>query len=551
VSKQTKFLLSIGVIAALVVGWQMVAFAALSGSNFEIDPDANLKLDGAPPLIDWGIVTEIRKADTTSGPTDESFGQGAKEDSAVPSVVDGSIPPNKSDLKFFGVYQEGGTTNGFLNLYWSRVQEPQGTTNMDFEFNQSSVPSSNGTTPVRTAGDLLIIYDLSQGGTNPTLSIRTWNGSSWGPATDLTASTKATGSINTATIPDADSDGLGAHSPRTFGEAQIALSSIFTDPNVCKSFGSAYLKSRSSDSFTAALKDFVPPVPVNISNCGSVEITKTDDASPANPLKGAVFEAYKDNPTVGGTRGNEDTATGKTCTTGDDGKCTILNLLAGEYWIVETTTPAGYDTAADQHATITADSKVTLTFVDPAQLGALKILKQSTKTGNPLVKKAGAVFTYDNDTTDQTPAVEVTDRGPNDPAGADQDNDIGEVCVSGLKTGDYKVNEKTPPPDYGAASASQANQSVTVAPNTDCDSTTTDKPDPGAGATATFTNPPLADIQINFRDGGSGETKLGTGGISCTGQTEDSTTPPSGWSDSKTFEDLPPGTYNCTVVVDP
>jgi hypothetical protein len=77
VSKRTKFLLSIGVIAALVVGWQMVAFAALSGSNFEIDPDANLKLDGAPPLIDWGIVTEIRKADTTSGPTDESFGQGA------------------------------------------------------------------------------------------------------------------------------------------------------------------------------------------------------------------------------------------------------------------------------------------------------------------------------------------------------------------------------------------------------------------------------------------------------------------------------------------
>jgi hypothetical protein len=147
--------------------------------------------------------------------------------------------------------------------------------------------------------------------------------------------------------------------------------------------------------------------------------------------------------------------------------------------------------------------------------------------------------------------VEVTDKGPNDPAGADQDNDIGEVCVSGLKTGAYKVNEKTPPPDYGAASASQANQSVTVAPNTDCDSTTTDKPDPGAGATATFTNPPLADIQVNFRDGGSGETKLGTGGISCTGQTEDSTAPPSGWSDSKTFEDLPPGTYNCTVVVDP
>jgi hypothetical protein len=29
-----------------------------------------------------------------------------------------------------------------------------------------------------------------------------------------------------------------------FGEAQINLSAIFTDPTICKSFGSAYLKSR-------------------------------------------------------------------------------------------------------------------------------------------------------------------------------------------------------------------------------------------------------------------------------------------------------------------
>ena len=69
------------------------------------------------------------------------FGNGSKENTAVPSVIDGSIPPNKSDLKFFGVYQEGTTSTGFLNLYWSRVQDPQGTTNMDFEFNQSSTLS--------------------------------------------------------------------------------------------------------------------------------------------------------------------------------------------------------------------------------------------------------------------------------------------------------------------------------------------------------------------------------------------------------------------------
>jgi hypothetical protein len=51
VSKRSKWLLAIGVIATLVVGWQAAAFAVfdvatLPGSKFEIDNDANLKHDG-------------------------------------------------------------------------------------------------------------------------------------------------------------------------------------------------------------------------------------------------------------------------------------------------------------------------------------------------------------------------------------------------------------------------------------------------------------------------------------------------------------------------
>src|SRR6266511_1141073 len=154
------------VVLGLVLAYVMPASAShpevsLAGSNFEIDTDANLKVDDPAPSLDWANVTEIRKADTTSGPTDESFGQGTKEDTAVPTVVNGSIPPNKSDLKFFGLYQEGGGTN------------------MDFEFNQkrAAAGQGNGVTPLRTAGDLLVIYDLAQGGTHPVLSIREWTGS--------------------------------------------------------------------------------------------------------------------------------------------------------------------------------------------------------------------------------------------------------------------------------------------------------------------------------------------------------------------------------------
>ena len=177
--------LTLAVGTALVAGLAFAIIAtgtSLPGSNFEIDNDANLRVDGTfgAASLDWANVTETRKADQPSGATDDSFGNGTKEDTAVPSVVDGSIPPNKSDLLNFGVYLET-TPSGarFLNLFWHRVQEPNGTTNMDFEFNQSSTISANGVTPVRTAGDLLIQYDLAQGGTNPQLFLSRWIGHCW------------------------------------------------------------------------------------------------------------------------------------------------------------------------------------------------------------------------------------------------------------------------------------------------------------------------------------------------------------------------------------
>ncbi len=115
---------------ALVAGLAFAIIAtgtSLPGSSFEIDNDANLRVDGTfgAASLDWANVTETRKADQPSGATDDSFGNGTKEDTAVPSVVSGSIPPNKSDLLNFGVYLET-TSSGarFLNLFWHRVQEP-------------------------------------------------------------------------------------------------------------------------------------------------------------------------------------------------------------------------------------------------------------------------------------------------------------------------------------------------------------------------------------------------------------------------------------------
>jgi hypothetical protein len=292
----------------------------LTGSNFEIDVNANLKVDGAGNCIDWlqdGTGSAFRsdvvkKNDTTSGPTDESFGQGAKEDTADPTVVNGSIPPNKSDLKVFGVLKESTTAGNFLELFWSRINSPQGTTNMDFELNQkfcdpSATPTncaSNGVTPLRTIGDKLITYDLAQGGTVPTISIREWNGSAWGGATVISGGSNpdALGSVNTTSIPEneaggAQPAGIGQQDPFTFGEAAIRFTALFPPGRPCGLFGSAYLKSRSSSAFNAELKDFIPPERVTITNCPF--ITTSLSASPIT-----VGGSVSDSATLGNATGN-------------------------------------------------------------------------------------------------------------------------------------------------------------------------------------------------------------------------------------------------------
>jgi hypothetical protein len=219
---------------------------------------------------------------------------------------------------------------------------------------------------------------------------------------------------------------------------------------------------------------------------------------------------------------------------------TYSDLLADTYDVAETV-PSGWDLTSaecDDGSPVTAidleaGEDITCTFTNTLQQGALSILKNSTKGG--AVANAGAVFSYDGSS--------VTDNGA-----GDEDPAIGSVCVSGLAPGEYTVNETTAPDGYGAADASEADQTVTVVAGTDCDAAL-----PGAGATATFTNAPLADIQVNVRDGGSGETSATS--ITCDDTGTETTTPPNGWDSSVTHSDIQidpsPVTITCTIVIDP
>jgi hypothetical protein len=550
----------------LVIG---SAVANLPGSGFDAG-DGNLVVnDEAKDWANIGIdcppgTVKGCALDKPTGQTDDSFGQGTKEDTPAPAIVDGSIPNNKSDLLRFYVANERANNDEFLYLAWERVQEPNGTTNMDFEFNQRQCTpgltpadpdcSANGVTPIRSEGDVLIKYDLSQGGVNPNLGFHRW--ATTGNAAQVCEASNSLpcwdkvhplagnfeGAINDATnnppsgsVVDPILPGPRTLSPRTFGEAAVNLTDSGILPsNTCASFGSAYLKSRSSDSFTAALKDFIAPIPVNISNCGQIIIRKQTDPDGA--------AGSFDYTTTGGL-------SPATFSLSDDGVRDYgSSIQAGSYSVTESdpspnflltnidcsassTTNGSSATPTLATGTVAIDLKagdtIDCTYTNTLQQGALRILKNSTK--GSAVSNPGAVFSYDG--------ASVTDNGT-----GDDDSDVGEVCVSGLLPGNYTVNETSPPSGYG--DAGQSDLVAVVVSGTNC----TDNQPSGTGV-VTFTNAPLYDLQVNFRDGGSDETSAT---ITCSADPADSTDPATGWDTSSTYSGREaPDTVTCTIEIDP
>jgi hypothetical protein len=158
------------------------------------------------------------------------------------------------------------------------------------------------------------------------------------------------GAINAVAIDDpippcdeADDPDCNTLSARTFGEASINLTDAGIFPTgTCTEFGSAYLKSRSSDSFTAALKDFIAPIPVDIANCGSIEIIK--DSVPnstqdfAYTTTGTGLSAF--------TLDDDGDETDEPATPGDGGdwpnSITFSDVFAGTYTVTETLPVAGW-----------------------------------------------------------------------------------------------------------------------------------------------------------------------------------------------------------------
>jgi len=526
-----------------------------SPSSFESGNDPTVGLGNmivnTTGNTDWISVTAeanyVHLTDTAASNSDDSFTPGSKQDEICPTIEGHKNPP-KDDFTDVASFTETNATSGDVYLYGATIRyASNGNASENIELKQGISGECAGSPGLleRTPGDKLLAIDYLGGGSAVQFHVLTWVGSGpcfvgnhlapcWGATVLELDPTVAEGGVNASPITALNNPISGvALKAGQFAEFGVNLSDAGIIPSgECEGFSQTIWESRSAgSSFVSSTKD-ITIEDNDINTCGSATVTKV--GSDGGSQDGAVFTLYEGSDTTGTVVG--------TCTV-DAGNCvnddgttifppSFAALQPGTYTIDETTVPAGYgkDPALPDTFTVAASEAVSLSYTDPALEGALIILKNSTKGG--AVANAGAVFSYDSSS--------VTDNGT-----GDEDSDVGEICVSGVDPGDYLVNETSPPPGYGGAPLSEADQPITVVNGTNC----TDNL-PGAGATATFSNPPLSDIQVNFRDGGSEETSAV---ISCDNTTGTSDlTPATDWETTETVTGVEaPTTVTCTIVIDP
>jgi uncharacterized surface anchored protein len=190
----------------------------------------------------------------------------------------------------------------------------------------------------------------------------------------------------------------------------------------------------SSQTITRTFAD--TPVP------GTINIQKNDGSGHA--LAGAVFTLEQNGSPV------TDPVSGMyvTCTTGADGKCSFTNVALGDYTVVETTTPAGFQTAPTQNVTVGLGSSPgngdvkSLTFVDPAAPATIKVLKTDDGTpGKPLTGATFQLFRGGSAATGTLLGSCTTD--------SNGGCSFGQFTGSGTVT--YTISELTPPNGYSSS----------------------------------------------------------------------------------------------------
>jgi hypothetical protein len=595
--KKKKLLVALAAVAMLLaLTLPAIAGPVGTAAGFE-DDDGNLEAQ-APINFDWNSfapvtwlpspsTTPTRTADDLVGgfkfkgiedwqntTADSGFAGGTKQDDECANVISAKAP-NKDDLKrIYLATKTSADGHTFLELAWVRI--PQNTTSpsahVAFEFNKATAASGSCGEPGglvhRTAGDLLIVYDF-EGGPNsvPVLTLRRWVTSGacevgsdvapcWGPAVNLTDGGFAEAKVNVGTsvtdllAPPALTSTTGTSVSNTlnaseFGEAGIDLTAagVFT-AGTCESFGTAFGVSRSSgSSATAQMKDLVGPAPFALQNCGQITIIKRTNPRGENQdfgftsnIAGGQLACTVDTTPASFTL-NDDAGVDNTVNTE-----TCSNVPAGSYTVTEGADPTGFEfeslnctatgagtsaTTAGKVASITmaGGGSVTCVYVNKLNQGAILVTKtrKHAADGPGDHPHAGVSFTVNG-------VTKITDAN-------------GQACFDGLTFNTYTVTESVP----AGYVSDDASKDVVV------DNTATCADVPYGGESVGFHNTPLTNLTVSVDsqvDGGTAST------IACVDDSDPPNPVASGSTSangdgSATASDLVPGTYTCTVVIDP
>jgi len=528
---------------------------------------------------------------------DISWKPGQKQDAACPALVE-SKDPAKDTFTHVASYNETAFTGGKLGdtfLYGATIRfTANGNASENVELNQKE-GTSECSIP-RTVGDKLVAINYLKGGTEVEITVLTWITSTtgpnsesgenkgtclvgndtppcWGAKEQTLSSNAAEGQANQSEIAAID-NGLSGQAlvAGQFAEFGINLSKAGIIPEgSCKGFAQTVWESRSSgSSFTSNPEDIeIEKHP--ISNCGVIKVIKKTvpaglsqvfsytSTLPKEPLAGGVVcpSASASGVEEGGNFClNADNSVNKTAN-----KVERTELNPGPYEITEGAEPTGFGfggvKCTNQSGTTVAESPtnpkvslslgiletITCVYTNNQQLGAIKIAKTSIKGATALSGAGFEICTNNGPYTTQNPCTPAKTGSDTLLTGPD-----GTVCVDPLTFGSYYVTETSAPTGFNLDDTST--HLVKVEANAKCSDQTY------VGQSIAFKDTPLTDLTITAK------SEASTGGTSSTITCEDSgkngigNSPQSGGTATVTAnpthkEALKPGTYTCTVVVDP
>jgi hypothetical protein len=186
----------------------------------------------------------------------------------------GSVP-QKDDIQNGLIYF---SIDGFGNQWFGVAGDRRsinGDSYIDFEFLQNTLARttdnkfvSDGPDGGRTVGDLLLTIELTKGGAQASFFAQQWQSDGVGGFTYVDipfppGAAFVAANVDSEVVTTYDAFGESFYGINQFGEAAINLNAVIPSLNECFGVATVFIRTKSSQSPSAELKDFIEPLQLN------------------------------------------------------------------------------------------------------------------------------------------------------------------------------------------------------------------------------------------------------------------------------------------------